>query len=122
MSPPLIGLLGVIALFALLLLRLRCGLRLRWLDHRQPGDLRLDQRISTLGQTPFDTRLALSLCRRAALHPDRRRRLRTGLSADLFKAASVMMSTCVAGLRWRRSAASACFGAVCARPSRRQQQ
>jgi tripartite ATP-independent transporter DctM subunit len=114
MTPPLIGLLGVIALFVLLLLRLPVWVALALVGF--VGNVAISgwtSAFATLGQTPFDTASLYTLSVVPLFILTGGVASGTGLSADLFKAASVMMSNLRGGLAVATIGASACFGAVC---------
>jgi tripartite ATP-independent transporter DctM subunit len=114
MTPPFIGLLGVIALVAFLLLRLPVWVALALVGFT--GNLAISgwaSAFATLGQTPFDTASLYTLSVVPLFILTGGVASGTGLSADLFKAASVMMSNLRGGLAVATIGASACFGAVC---------
>jgi C4-dicarboxylate transporter DctM subunit len=114
MSPPLAGLCGILALFALLLLRLPVWAALTAVGFL--GNIVLagwPSAMATLGQTPFDTVSLYTLSVVPLFILTGGVASGTGLSADLFKAARVMMSNLKGGLAVATIGASACFGAVC---------
>ena len=114
MSPPLIGLYGILALFALLLLRLPVWSALALVGF--VGNIILSNWTSafaTLGQAPFDIASLYTLSVVPLFILTGGIASSSGLSADLFKAARVMMSDLRGGLAVATIGASACFGAVC---------
>ena len=114
MSPPIVGLLGIAALFGLLLARLPVWAALGLVGFL--GNLALSgwtSAFSTLGQTTFDTASIYTLSVIPLFILTGGVASSTGLSADLFKAASVMLSGLRGGLSVATIGASACFGAVC---------
>ena len=114
MSPPLIGLCGVAALFVLLLLRLPVWVALAVVGF--VGNAALSSwssAFATLGQTPFDIASLYTLSVVPLFILTGGVAASSGLSADLFKAARVMMSGLRGGLAVATIGASACFGAVC---------
>jgi C4-dicarboxylate transporter DctM subunit len=114
MAPPLIGLTGILALFALLLLRIPVWAALSLVGFL--GNIALSgwpSAFATLGQTPFDTASLYTLSVIPLFILTGGVASNTGLSADLFKAASIMLSGLRGGLAVATIGASACFGAVC---------
>lgn len=114
MSAPSIGLVGVIALFALLLLRLPVWAALALVGFL--GNVSLSSwtsAVATLGQSPFDTASLYTLSVVPLFILTGGVAAASGLSADLFKAARVMLSDVRGGLAIATIGASACFGAVC---------
>ena len=114
MAPPFVGLVGIVALFALLLLRVPVWAALSLVGFL--GNVALSgwpSAFSTLGQTPFDTASLYTLSVIPLFILTGGVASNTGLSADLFKAASIMLSGLRGGLAVATIGASACFGAVC---------
>ncbi len=114
MSPALAGLAGIAALFALLLLRLPIWAALSLVG--LVGNVALSgwsSAFATLGQAPFDTASLYTLSVVPLFILTGEVASGTGLSADLFKAAQVMLSGLRGGLAVATIGASACFGAVC---------
>ncbi len=114
MSPAIIGLLGVVALLALLLLRLPVWAALSLVGFA--GNAALSgwgSAFATLGQAPFDTASLYTLSVVPLFILTGGVAAGTGLSGDLFKAAQVMLSGVQGGLAVATIGASACFGAVC---------
>ncbi len=114
MSPPLVGLAGIVALFVLLFLRLPVWVALGVIGFI--GNLAISgwsSAFATLGQTNFDTASLYTLSVIPLFILTGGVAASTGLSADLFKAASVMLSGVRGGLSVATIGASACFGAVC---------
>ena len=114
MSATSIGLLGIGALFALLLLRAPVWLALTLVGFF--GNMAISgwrSAFSLLGTTPFDTASSynLSVIPLFVLMGDIASGTR--LSADLFNAARVILSGVRGGLSVAAIAAAACFGAVC---------
>jgi len=113
-SPPLVGLCGVAALFVLLLLRLPVWLALALVGFLGNAALsNFNSAFATLGQTPFDLASLYTLSVVPLFILTGGVASSSGLSADLFKAARVMMSGLRGGLAVATIGASACFGAVC---------
>jgi C4-dicarboxylate transporter DctM subunit len=113
-STPFIGLVGILALFALLLLRLPVWAALAMVGFI--GNVVVSNwtsAIATLGQTPFDTASLYTLSVVPLFILTGGVAAASGLSADLFKAARVMPSGLRGGLAVATISASACFGAVC---------
>jgi len=114
MSPPVIGIIGVLALFGLLSLRLPVWAALALVGF--VGNVALSNwasTLATLGQAPFDTASLYTLSVVPLFILTGGVASGTGLSSDLFKAARVMMSNLRGGLAVATIGASACFGAVC---------
>ena len=114
MSPPLLGLCGVVALFSLLLLRFPVWVALSLTGFL--GNVALagwSSALSTIGQTPFDTASLYTLSVVPLFILTGGVASGTGLSADLFKAARIMLSGLRGSLAVATIGASACFGAVC---------
>jgi len=113
-SPGLVGLAGIAALFLLLLLRLPVWAALSLVGFA--GNIALSGwsgAMATLGQAPFDTASLYTLSVVPLFILTGGVAAGTGLSADLFKAAQVMLSGLRGGLAVATIGASACFGAVC---------
>jgi C4-dicarboxylate transporter DctM subunit len=114
MSPSVVGISGVLALFGLLLLRLPVWAALALVGFI--GNVAISSWASakaTLGQAPFDTASLYTLSVVPLFILTGGVASGTGLSSDLFKAARVMMSNVRGGLAVATIGASACFGAVC---------
>ncbi len=114
MNPALVGLAGIAALFVLLLLRLPVWAALSVVGF--VGNIALSgwtSAFATLGQAPFDTASLYTLSVVPLFILTGGVASGTGLSADLFKAAQVMLSGLRGGLAVATIGASACFGAVC---------
>jgi len=114
MSPGLVGLTGIVTLFLLLLLRLPVWAALSLVGF--VGNIVLSgwtSAFATLGQAPFDTASLYTLSVVPLFILTGEVASGTGLSADLFKAAQVMLSGIRGGLAVATIGASACFGAVC---------
>ena len=114
MSAPFIGLFGILALFVLLFLRLPVWAALAVVGF--VGNVIVSNwtsAIATLGQTPFDTASLYTLSVVPLFILTGGIAAASGLSADLFKAARVMLSGLRGGLAVATIGASACFGAVC---------
>ena len=114
MSPGFVGLTGIVALFLLLLLRLPVWAALSLVGF--VGNIVLSgwtSAFATLGQAPFDTASLYTLSVVPLFILTGEVASGTGLSADLFKAAQVMLSGIRGGLAVATIGASACFGAVC---------
>jgi C4-dicarboxylate transporter DctM subunit len=114
MSSPLVGLIGILALFTLLLLRLPVWAALALIGFL--GNVALagwPSAFATLGQAPFDIASLYTLSVVPLFILTGGVASGSGLSADLFKAARVMMSGLRGGLAVATIGASACFGAVC---------
>jgi len=113
-SPGLVGLAGIAALFLLLLLRLPVWAALSLVGFA--GNIALSGwsgAMATLGQAPFDTASLYTLSVVPLFILTGGVAAGTGLSADLFKAAQVMLSGLRGGLAVATIGASACFDAVC---------
>ncbi len=114
MSPPLIGAIGVLSLFVLLLLRLPVWAALALVGFF--GNLALSgpqAAFALAGTTPFDTASAYTLSVIPLFVLMGEVASGTRLSSDLFNAARIMLSGVRGGLSVAALAASACFGAVC---------
>ncbi|WP_188515847.1 TRAP transporter large permease [Alsobacter metallidurans] len=114
MSPPVIGAFGVLALFVLLFGRVPVWASLIVVGFL--GNLALsgwDSAFALLGTTPFDTASLYTLSVIPLFIITGGVASTTGLSADLFKAARVLLSGVKGGLSIATICASACFGAVC---------
>jgi len=114
MSPAATGVLGVAALFLLLFLRLPVWAALVLVGFGGNSVLAdWSSAFSTLGQAPFDTASLYTLSVVPLFILTGGVASGTGLSADLFKAATVTLSGLRGGLAVATIGASACFGAVC---------
>ena len=114
MNPGLIGLAGIATLFLLLLLRLPVWVALSLVGFAGNAVLSgWSSAFATLGQAPFDTASLYTLSVVPLFILTGGVAAGTGLSADLFKAAQVMLSGLRGGLAVATIGASACFGAVC---------
>ncbi len=114
MSPGLAGLAGIMALLILLVLRLPVWTALSLVGFA--GNWALSgwtSAFATLGQAPFDTASLYTLSVVPLFILTGGVASGTGLSADLFRAAQVMLSGLRGGLAVATIGASACFGAVC---------
>jgi len=114
MSPPVIGALGVLAVFVLLFVRLPVWASLVVVGFL--GNVALsgfDSAFALLGTTPFDTASLYTLSVIPLFIITGGIASTTGLSAELFKAARVLLSGVKGGLSIATICASACFGAVC---------
>jgi C4-dicarboxylate transporter DctM subunit len=114
MSAPVIGAIGVLSLFVLLLARIPVWAALMLVGFA--GNIALagwDSAFALLGTTPFDTASIYTLSVIPLFILTGGIASTTGLSADLFKAARVMFSGVRGGLSIATICASACFGAVC---------
>ena len=114
MSPSTIGAIGVLALFAMLLLRVPVWIALTLVGFI--GNSIMSgrcQRFALAGTVPFDVGSAYTLSVVPLFVLMGEVASETGLSADLFKAARVMLAGVRGGLAVGALAASACFGAVC---------
>jgi C4-dicarboxylate transporter DctM subunit len=114
MTPPLVGTLGVAALFALLFLRVPvwCALVLVGFF----GNIAvsgLQGALTLTGTAPFDVSSAYTLSVIPLFVLMGEVAAKTQLSSDLFVAARVMLSGIRGGLSIATIAACACFGAVC---------
>jgi tripartite ATP-independent transporter DctM subunit len=113
-SAPLIGLIGVLVLFALLLLRIPVWAALALVGLFGNASVsNWSSAVATLGQSPFDTASLYNLSVVPLFILTGGVASASGLSADLFKAARVMTSGVRGGLAVAAIGASACFGAVC---------
>jgi C4-dicarboxylate transporter, DctM subunit len=114
MSPQVIGGIGVCGLFLLLLLRVPVWAALMLAGFL--GNVALTdvpRALATLGTIPFDTASLYGLSVIPLFILTGSIASETGLSADLFKAARVILSGVRGGLSLATIGASACFGAVC---------
>jgi tripartite ATP-independent transporter DctM subunit len=114
MSASAIGAVGVLALFVMLLLRVPVWIALTLVGFI--GNSVMSSVTPTLalaGTVPFDTGGAYTLSVVPLFVLMGEVAAETGLSADLFKAAKVMLAGMRGGLAVGALAASACFGAVC---------
>jgi C4-dicarboxylate transporter DctM subunit len=114
MSPPAIGMIGVLSLFVLLFARIPVWAALMLVGFA--GNIALsgwESAFALLGTTPFDTASIYTLSVIPLFILTGGIASTTGLSADLFKAARVMFSGVRGGLSIATICASACFGAVC---------
>ena len=114
MSPSTIGAIGVLALFAMLLLRVPVWIALTLVGFI--GNSIMSGTVPTFalaGTVPFDVGSAYTLSVVPLFVLMGEVASETGLSADLFKAARVMLAGVRGGLAVGALAASACFGAVC---------
>jgi len=114
MSAPMIGALGVLALFALLFLRVPVWAALTlvgFFGNAAVGGW--PSAFALAGTTPFDSASAYTLSVIPLFVLMGEVASNTRLSADLFVAARVMLSGLRGGLSVAALAASACFGAVC---------
>ena len=114
MSPAAIGAIGVVALFALLFLRVPVWAALVIVG--VVGNFALsgfDTAFAVLGTTPFDTASLYTLSVVPLFILTGSIASSTGLSSDLFRAARVVLSGLRGGLSVATILASACFGAVC---------
>lgn len=114
MSPAITGLVGILVLFGLLILRVPVWVALSVVGFL--GNIWLagwSSAFATLGQTPFDTASLYTLSVVPLFILTGGIAAGTGLSADLFAAARVMLSGLRGGLAVATIGASACFGAVC---------
>ncbi len=113
-TPPLLGALSVGVLFGLLFLRVPVWAALVLVGFG--GNVALsgwDSAFALLGTTPFDAASIYTLSVVPLFIITGGVAATTGLSADLFKAARVMLSGIRGGLSIATILASACFGAVC---------
>ena len=114
MTPGLIGLLGIGALFLMLLCRLPVWAALSLVGFLGNAVLSgWSSAFATLGQAPFDTASLYTLSVVPLFILTGGVAAGTGLSGDLFRAATVMTSGLRGGLAVATIGASACFGAVC---------
>jgi tripartite ATP-independent transporter DctM subunit len=113
MSPPLIGLAGVVALFALLLLRVPVWIALALVGlFGTTAVSGWGSAIALVGTIPFDTSSAYTLSVIPLFVLMGEVASSTRLSGDLFNAARKMLSGFRGGLAVATLVASACFGAV----------
>ncbi len=113
MSPPLIGLAGVVVLLALLLLRVPVWIALALVGFF--GTMAVSgwgSAFALAGAVPFDTSSAYTLSVIPLFVLMGEVASSTRLSGDLFNAARVMLSGFRGGLAVATLVASACFGAV----------
>ena len=113
-TPPILGAIAVAALFVLLFLRVPVWAALVLVGFI--GNWALtgwDSAFALLGTTPFDTASIYTLSVVPLFIITGGIAATTGLSADLFRAAQVMLSGIRGGLSIATIVASACFGAVC---------
>jgi C4-dicarboxylate transporter, DctM subunit len=114
MSPQLLGGIGVCGLFLLLLIRVPIWAALMLAGLL--GNVALNgvgPALATLGTIPFDTASLYGLSVIPLFILTGSIASGTGLSAELFKAARVILSGVRGGLSLATIGASACFGAVC---------
>lgn len=114
LSPPVLGAASVGVLFVLLFLRVPVWAALVLVGFG--GNWALsgwDSAAALLGTTPFDTASIYALSVVPLFIITGGIASTTGLSADLFRAAQVMLSGIKGGLSIATIVASACFGAVC---------
>jgi len=114
MSPQLIGGIGVCGLFSLLIIRVPVWVALTLVGFL--GNVALigvGAALATLGTIPFDTASLYGLSVIPLFILSGSIASGTGLSAELFKAARVILSGVRGGLSLATIGASACFGAVC---------
>jgi tripartite ATP-independent transporter DctM subunit len=114
MSPPVIGALGVAALFVLLFLRVPVWAALALVGFL--GNVAVSgwpAAFALAGTTPFDVGSAYTLSVIPLFVLMGEVASGTRLSSDLFAAARVVLSGVRGGLAVAAIAASACFGAVC---------
>ena len=113
-SAPVIGAVGVAGLFVLLFVRVPVWAALVLVGFA--GNFAVsgwDSAFALLGTTPFDTASIYTLSVVPLFIITGGIASVTGLSADLFRAARVMLSGVRGGLSVATICASACFGAVC---------
>jgi len=114
MSAPLVGGLGVIALFGLLMLRTPVWIALALVGFL--GNIYMTGWTSAfafIGTTPFDTSSAYTLSVIPLFVLMGEVASGSRLSAELFNAARIMLSGIRGGMLVATIGASACFGAVC---------
>ena len=114
MNPAWTGLIGILILFLLLFLRMPVWAALSLVGFA--GNIALSgwsSAFATLGQAPFDIASLYTLSVVPLFILTGGIAAGSGLSADLFKAAQVMLSGLRGGLAVATIGASACFGAVC---------
>jgi C4-dicarboxylate transporter, DctM subunit len=114
MTPSTVGGIGVLALFAMLFLRIPVWIALTLVGF--VGNSIMSGTVPTFalaGTVPFDVGSAYTLSVVPLFVLMGEVASETGLSADLFKAARVMLAGVRGGLAVGALAASACFGAVC---------
>jgi tripartite ATP-independent transporter DctM subunit len=114
MSPSTIGAIGVFALFAMLLLRVPVWIALTLVGFIGNATMSgIAPTFALAGTVPFDVGASYTLSVLPLFILMGEVASETGLSADLFKAARVMLAGVRGGLAVGALAASACFGAVC---------
>ena len=114
MSASSIGAIGVIALFAMLFLRVPVWIALTLVGFVGNAIMSgLAPTFALAGTVPFDVGSAYTLSVVPLFVLMGEVASETGLSSDLFKAAKVMLAGVRGGLAVGALAASACFGAVC---------
>jgi len=114
MSPQLIGGIGVCGLFSLLIIRMPVWAALMLVGFLSNVALiGVRAALATLGTIPFDTASLYGLSVIPLFILTGSIASGTGLSAELFKAARVILSGVRGGLSLATIGASACFGAVC---------
>jgi C4-dicarboxylate transporter DctM subunit len=114
MNASAIGGIGVFALFALLLLRVPVWIALTLVGFVGNAVMSgLDPTFALAGTVPFDVGSSYDLAVLPLFILMGEVASVTGLSADLFKAARVILAGVRGGLAVGSLAASACFGAVC---------
>ena len=114
MSPAAIGAVGVVALFAMLLLRVPVWIALTLVGFF--GNVMLTGVAGSLalsGTVPFDVASSYTLSVVPLFILMGEVAAETGLSSDLFRAARTMLTGVRSGLAVAALAACACFGAVC---------
>jgi C4-dicarboxylate transporter DctM subunit len=113
-SPAAIGTIGVVVLFAMLLLRVPVWIALTLVGFF--GNVLMTGATGSLalaGTVPFDVASSYTLSVVPLFILMGEVASETGLSADLFRAARVMLTGVRSGLAVAALAACACFGAVC---------
>jgi tripartite ATP-independent transporter DctM subunit len=114
MAPPVLGAVSVGVLFALLFLRVPVWAALVMVGFGGNWALSgFDSAFALLGTTPFDTASIYTLSVVPLFILTGGIAAVSGLSADLFRAARVLLSGVRGGLSIATICASACFGAVC---------
>jgi tripartite ATP-independent transporter DctM subunit len=114
MSPPVIGALGVMLLFAMLFLRVPVWIALTLVGFIGNTIMSgLAPTFALAGTVPFDVGASYNLSVLPLFILMGEVASVTGLSSDLFKAARVILAGMRGGLAVGALAASACFGAVC---------
>jgi tripartite ATP-independent transporter DctM subunit len=113
-NPATIGAIGVVALFAMLLLRVPVWIALTLVGFLGNVAMSgLQGSLALAGTVPFDVASSYTLSVIPLFILVGEVASETGLSADLFRAARVMLSGVRSGLAVAALAACACFGAVC---------